>query len=256
METRDRYEADGCFVAAEQVLPSEVVAAALEGMEAVRGGRYDTGIPPRESTWKPGDDPNRLCKIEQPQFASLALRALVGHPALGALAAQITGAHRIQAWWVQLLVKPPATEEAATSIGWHQDRSYWGVWTPESELFTAWVALSDVDAASGPMRFVRGSHRWGAWKGSDFWSQDLEGQHAGDPGDRSWEEIPAILPPGGVSFHHNMTIHGSGPNTSGRPRRSLAIHLRTENSRPVDDLRRGLAEFIDDTDLCPVLFQS
>jgi ectoine hydroxylase-related dioxygenase (phytanoyl-CoA dioxygenase family) len=253
---REAYEADGFFLAAWPVAPEDAVAAAVTGMESVRRGEYDTGIPPCPSSWSPGDDASRLCKIEQPQFASHALRALVGHPAIGALAAGITGARFIQAWWVQLLVKPPVTAEAPTSIGWHQDRSYWGVWTPESELFTAWVALSDVDAASGPMRFVRGSHHWGRWDGSDFWAQDLAGQQRSEAARRDWEEIAAILPPGGVSFHDDMTIHGSGPNVSARPRCSLAIHLRTENSRPAGGVRTGLAEYIDDADRCPILYRA
>ena len=33
-----------------------------------------------------------------------------------------------------------------TNIGWHQDRTYWQEWDDGSELFTAWIALSDVTA--------------------------------------------------------------------------------------------------------------
>jgi ectoine hydroxylase-related dioxygenase (phytanoyl-CoA dioxygenase family) len=74
-----------------------------------------------------------------------------------------------------------------------------------------------------------------------------------DPG-QAWSETSAILSPGGVSFHDDYTLHGSGPNISGAPRRSLAVHMRTERSRPVDDTRTGLAAFIDDPELCPVIF--
>ena len=118
---------------------------------------------------------------------------------------------------LQLLLKPPARSEgAATNIGWHQDRHYWQVWEEGSELFTAWIALSDVTPEAGPMRFVRGSHRWGLQQ-SDFYGQDHEAQRRGIqvPTGHNWEEVPALLPPGGVSFHHNLTYHGSGPNQSG-----------------------------------------
>jgi ectoine hydroxylase-related dioxygenase (phytanoyl-CoA dioxygenase family) len=106
------------------------------------------------------------------------------------------------------------------------------------------------------MAFVRGSHRWGQGTESDFFGQDLEALRARieASGDGRWEEAPAILPPGGVSFHHSLTYHGSGPNLSGSPRRSFAIHLRTENSRPRDDQRQGLTEFIDNLDYCPVIY--
>src|SRR5204862_4210572 len=142
-------------------------------------------------------------KIEQPQFASQALRELLRYPALGQLAASVTGAERVQVWWVQLLVKPalPPGTPAATNVGWHQDRYYWGAWEEGSELFTAWIALSDVGEECGPMRFVRGSHRWGLVPENDFFQQDLSGQRSAIslPSGETWQEVAAILPPGGVS---------------------------------------------------------
>ncbi len=253
-----RFDEDGYFLAAEPQFPPDLVARAVQGMDAVRSGEYDTGRPPQPSGWKPGDDPNRLCKIEQPQFASHALRELLRYPALGQLAASLTGAERVQVWWVQLLVKPslPAGTVAATNVGWHQDRYYWNVWEEGSELFTAWIALSNVREECGAMRFVRGSHRWGLLPANDFFAQDIAGQKQSIPlpPGAEWNETPAILSPGGVSFHDDYTLHASGPNLSGAPRRSLAVHLRTERSRPVNDARTGLAEFIDDLDLCPVIY--
>jgi hypothetical protein len=255
---RAAYEADGFFMIPQSIFPEELIARAIAGMDAIRRGEYDTGRPPQPSPWNPGDDPNALCKIEQPQFASRAVFELVGHPALGEAAAAITGATMVQAWWVQLLYKPPAAPDSQkkTNVGWHQDRYYWNIWEEGSELFTAWVALSDVTEESGPMRFVRGSHRWGFRNQGDFFEQDLDGQLRAIevPEGERWEEAAAILPPGGVSFHHCLTFHGSGPNHSAGPRRSFAIHLRTQNSRPVGDRREGLAQFIDDPTLCPILY--
>jgi hypothetical protein len=252
----ERYAADGFTIHPEPILPPEIVARAVAGMDAVRAGEYDTGVPPQPSPWKPGDDPRKLCKIEMPQVASRAIMELIRYPALGELAAAVTGASWVQVWWVQLLYKPPADPAMPTNIGWHQDRHYWQVWEEGSELFTAWVALSDVTPESGPMRFVRGSHRWGCLGGSDFYGQDHAAQRAAlpVPEGAAWEEVAAILPPGGVSFHHNLTLHASGPNHSGAPRRSFALHMRTGRSRPVDDLRRGLTAFIDDPAYCPVIF--
>ena len=258
MNEMSRYEADGFYLAQEPVLPADAVANTVAGMDAVREGRYDTGRAPQPSAWKPGDDPARLCKIEQPQFASHAIRELLRHPALGRLAAELTGAERVQVWWVQLLVKPslPAGTTGATNVGWHQDRYYWSVWEEGSELFTAWIALSDVREECGAMRFVPGSHRWGLLPENDFFAQDIAGQKKAlsIPEGAEWQEVVATLPPGGVSFHDDYTLHASGPNLSGSPRRSLAVHLRTERSRPAGNARTGLAEFIDDTELCPVIY--
>ena len=260
---RAQYEADGYHIHARSLFPSDLVARAVAGMDAIRSGVYDTGRPPQPSPWKPGDDPNRLCKIEQPQFASKAIQELLSYPALGELAAELTGATMVQVWWVQLLLKPPvpadpngSITENKTNVGWHQDRSYWGAWEEGSELFTAWIALSDVREESGPMRFVQGSHRWGALRESDFFAQDLAGQKRtiALPEGEIWREAAAVLPPGGVSFHDDYTLHGSGPNVSDAPRRSFAVHMRTQNSRPVDERRAGLTEFINDLTLCPVIY--
>jgi phytanoyl-CoA dioxygenase PhyH len=252
-----RFEADGFYLHAQPVIPGELIRDAIAGQDALRRGEYETGIPPQPSYWNPGDDPGKLCKIEMPQVANRAIMALVSHPALGALAAEVTGARMVQVWWVQLLVKPPSDLEGGggTNIGWHQDRHYWQIWEEGSELFTAWVALSDVTAEAGPMRFVRGSHRWGLQQ-SDFYAQDHEAQRSQIrvPEGERWEEVPALLPPGGVSFHHHLTYHGSGPNQTQEPRRSFAIHLRTERSAPAGGARKGLTQFIDDPRYCPVIF--
>jgi hypothetical protein len=254
---RTSFEADGFSLHTQPVIPADLVRRAVGGQDALRAGEYETGTPPQPSYWNPGDDPGKLCKIEMPQLANRAIMELVSHPALGALAAAVMGARMVQVWWVQLLCKPPAEpgQGGSTNIGWHQDRHYWQIWEEGSELFTAWVALSDVTAEAGPMRFLRGSHRWGLQQ-SDFYGQDHEAQRQSIrvPEGETWEEVAAILPPGGLSFHHNMTYHGSGPNRTSQLRRSFAIHLRTERSRPVDGARKGLTQFIDRFDYCPVIY--
>ena len=248
------YRRDGFYIHAAALWPLAAVDRAVAGMDAVRRGAYDTGVPPRPSAWQPGDDPQRLCKIEKPQIANRAIMDLIKRPALGALAAQVCGAEWVQVWWVQLLYKPPGSGDV--NVGWHQDRNYWGAWEEGSELFTAWIALSEVGPAAGPMRFVCGSHQWGLLPGSDFFGQDLAQQKRElvAQANGEWVEVAATLPKGGVSFHHCLTLHGSGPNDSAGPRRSLAVHLRTERSRPVGDKREGLTAFIDDPTHCPVVF--
>jgi ectoine hydroxylase-related dioxygenase (phytanoyl-CoA dioxygenase family) len=255
---RAQFEADGFYLHAQPIIPNDLIRRAIVGMDAVKDGVYETGVPPQPSYWNPGDDPRKLCKIEMSQVANRAIMELVSHPAIGELAAALTGARRVQVWWVQLLIKPPADPngEVGANVGWHQDRYYWQIWEEGSELFTAWVALSDVTADSGPMRFVRTSHQWGFLNRSDFYGQNHDAQREDIPvpDGATWEEVAAILPPGGVSFHHSLTYHASGPNLSGTPRRSFAIHLRTEKSRPVGDARKGLTQFVDDPTYCPVIF--
>ena len=250
------FAREGFHIHAAPVLPPELLERATRGLEAVRDGVYDTGEAPNHRMWNPGDDPRRLCKIEQPQLASFALREAIRAPLLGQLAAAVTGARMVQVWWVQLLYKPPTPDatNAITNVGWHQDQSYWGEWDEGSELFTAWLALSDVAPDAGPMVFVPGSHRWGLLEGGNFFAQDHDALRAAIhvPEGETWREVPAVLPPGGVSFHHRLLFHGSHQNVSHGPRRSLAIHLRTEKSGARPD--SWVARYLERPEICPVIF--
>lgn len=247
------FEADGFYLYQQPLIPADVVQGAVDGMDALRRGEYATGQAPQPSYWNPGDPPDKLVKIEMSQTCDPRIMALVSYPALGKLAAEITGAKMIQVWWTQLLMKPASNKEA--TIGWHQDKQYWDAFEDGSELFTAWIACSDVTPASGPMHFVRGSHKWGLRAGGDFLHGKRE--EIAVPEGETWEEVEGWLPPGGVSFHHNLTLHGSGPNRENFPRRSYALHLRTENSAVKPTHKgKGLVGFLDNLEWCPVIYGS
>jgi ectoine hydroxylase-related dioxygenase (phytanoyl-CoA dioxygenase family) len=78
------------------------------------------------------------------------------------------------------------------------------------------------------------------------------------------------LKKGEVSFHHCLTIHGSGPNHSTNPRRSIAIHLQDASNHwqeyhfpdgrlathDLDQLTRQVEGHPDyaDPQICPTLY--
>lgn len=255
------YAADG-FVVAPPVIPDSLIARTTDAMDEVMSGRYETGVEPFDKWWQAGDDPNtKLRKIDQPHLANNTIYELITCPALGEAIAGITGARWLQAWTVQLLFKPP-TGEGGGSVGWHQDFQYWArLWTLDSELFTAWVAISDVPADRGPVCFVPTSHRWGFLRAGDFFDGNSKPQEVTPPGAR-WEERPALLSAGGFSLHDKLTYHGSYPNCSDRPRRGFAIHLRTDRSKPLEGSERWVPEpgdysyldHLDDPRRCPIIF--
>ena len=257
MDIKGSFEENGFCIFRTPTIESEKVRNASEGMDKIREGVYDTGRPPASSPWNPGDDPARLCKIEQPQLGNKAIGELIRSSEIGEWAARAKGAEMIQVWWVQLLYKPPAAEKqpTPTKIGWHTDWQYWrGTWEEGSQLLTAWVALSDVEGSSGPMKFVAGSNQWEEITGGDFYSQDISEEGFALSPDRKWEEVSALMDAGGMSLHDKKVLHGSSFNLSKAPRRSLAIHLRTERSRPIDGKRAGLAAYIDDLDAAPIIY--
>lgn len=251
------YKQNGFYIFDEPVVDKQRVQNALVGMNDVRAGRYDLGKPPEESPWNPGNDVNLLCKIEQPQLADKATSKLIRSLEIGELVAEATGAQMVQVWWVQLLYKPPVTKNkpTATKVRWHYVWTYWKeFWQDGSELLTAWFALSDVNETSGAMKFAAGTHEWDDMDGGDFYSQQNTADNFKIPPGKSWDEKPALLPPGGMSIHHKLTVHGSGLNVSSAPRCSFAIHLRTEKSASINGRREDLTKYIDDTAVCPIIY--
>jgi len=251
-EAGQKFATDGYFIATGSLIDDDVLAAARVGMDAVRDGQFDTGVPPTNDVTY---DPSQLCKINNAHLASRGIHDLLTDSNIGQWVAALTGASMVQVFATQLLIKP-YNSQAGGHVGWHQDRQYWRFWQEPGGLLTAWVALSDVTPASGPMRFVRGSHRWGFLDQGDFFGSDHEAlrEMIQMPDGAIWEETEAVLPPGGVSFHNCLTYHGSGPNTSAGPRCSVAVHLRTQEAQPVPDKPNYYTSHLDDEAQCPVIY--
>ena len=249
-----QYERDGFWIADERIAPDDVLERALQGMAAVRDGVFDLGLPPTKHR---GYDPGVLCKIDNPHRSDTGLRGLATCPQVGRIAAGITGARRVQVWASQLLIKPPGSA-AAGHVGWHQDRQYWRVWQRDEGLFTAWIALSEVKEESGPMLFVRGSHRWGFLDRGDFYDRDQRKLREGIavPAGAAWEEVPALMPLGGLSVHHCLTYHGSNANVSDAARCSLAVHMRDERAEPVAGNQGFSSTHLEDPRMSPVIYEA
>ena len=225
-----QFEHDGFFIV-PSVIPAELLTRVRKRIDAVYAGEYETGIPPAGGAKINKEPPTKLVKIDNAHRSDRTILELVSHPAIGQWAAALTGGKLVQVFATQMLIKPPGGQ-GGVNVGWHQDQEYWDA-ALQGEIFTAWVAISDVTAESGPMRFVRGSNHWGLLKAGDFFSDNLDElkqRIQAKSGGGAWQEVAAVLPPGGVSFHHRLTVHGSGENHAVVPRVSFAIHLRTEKS--------------------------
>ena len=249
------FEDQGYYIT-DPIIPPELTASAINHMDAVIAGNYETGTAPHSRRWHPGDPPNQLCKIDQPHLSDHTIYKIISHTAIGQWAAKISNANFIQVWAVQLLHKPPGGSTQG-NIGWHQDMQHWKTWW-QGEVFTAWLALTDIHPNSGPMRFVHGSHKWGLNPNPSFFFSEHDHQTQQNaipkPNKATWQEIPALLQAGSVSYHHRFTYHGSGPNTTTSPRRSFAIHLRTEKSTPLDG-NNYYTDHLNDEAFCPIIYQ-
>lgn len=251
------YQDHGFAIVPEPVVEADLIARVRDDIPRIINGDYPTGRAPFQRHWNPGDDPNTFVKIDQVHGCSEAMMELVHHAEIGRYAAAATGADMVQMWASQMIIKPSTPGSISTALGWHQDDLYWQhSW--DGELFTCWVAIADVAPNSGPVRYVAGSHRWPVAQEADFRDHDLVAlrERLSLPDDAQWDDDhAAVLPAGGIAFHHKRTMHASDPNSSGSPRMGFILHLRTERATP----RAGVSEMfgcdLDDDRSAPILFR-
>ncbi len=212
------------------ILTEEEIAAALGASERFYVGDVtDPAIEALERYRPIGAYGEGLRKHDYSSFFRPELATLACHVLIGAVAARLTGSPSIRLWHDQLLYKPPVRQ---ASVGWHTDRQYWLSCTSD-EMLTAWIPFHDCPPQMGAITFIDGSHRWpDNSSGLDFFSHDLERLEQGfDSGGRPVVKSPMSFWRGQVSFHNCRVIHGSGPNSTEQPRRSIAVHLQDEANR-------------------------
>lgn len=184
--------------------------------------------------------------------ASPAFERLLYHPFVVNCIVQLTGMKDLQVWHDQVQYKPAL---AGGATQWHQDAPLWPTIEPMTPV-SAWIPFDDADIDNGAMWMVPGSHRWGAVQNTYLHklSQIKQlpafaqiGQDFSPPADAPIQTVTAVPWPvkkGEVSFHHSLTWHGSPVNQSPRPRRAIAIHFMTSESRFVGQRGHPMEAFI------------
>ena len=107
-------------------------------------------------------------------------------------------------------------------VSWHQDAKYIG-FEPYNWV-TAWLAITDANEENGCMRMWLGSHKEKIKDHKDTYNENnllTRGQTV--------QNVPVekttlnILKAGQLSLHHQMIVHGSGPNKSNQRRIGFVI---------------------------------
>ncbi|MEZ5378640.1 MAG: phytanoyl-CoA dioxygenase family protein [Acidimicrobiales bacterium] len=161
----------------------------------VAPGRFLTAI----SSWTYNDTIRRVA-LESP---------------LGSLAGQLFGADKVNYYDDQVLLKEPGAREYTA---FHTDEPYYHL--SGLQVCGMWVSPDPVGVDNSPMRYVRGSHRWGTFfQPNSFVSQmptyegeglvrvpDIEGN------EDAYDIVTITSDPGDVIVHHSNLIHGSKPN--------------------------------------------
>lgn len=190
-----------------------------------------------------GDENAPVWQIVNIWQASRPFKKLIAQPRIVEEIAQLTGASELRIWHDQIQYKP-------AQIGgvnmWHQDAPLWPIIEPMTEV-SAWVALDDVDVDNGCMSMVPGSHTWGDHM--DF-LRDLPNYEA-MPAEFEGRKVEIVRCPvkkGEVHYHHALTWHGSHANTSGRPRRAIALHYMTGETRYVASGQHAMKPYVEVAD--------
>jgi ectoine hydroxylase-related dioxygenase (phytanoyl-CoA dioxygenase family) len=229
------FARDGFLIRDRIIAPADAQRLRTE-MERSFQGAYDSGLMPDEVNWRPGHDPHVTRQICNVWKSNRLLAGVILNAATGRAVALLNHWPGTRLAQDNLLWKPPLADgRPGGSLGMHQDSAYSG-WAEPRLMCTVWIALDDVTAEGGTMEFARGSHLWGAagpigqfhdpadYK-ADF-RRAAEAAGVGDP-----EMVPVAVPIGGGSIHHGWLWHGSGPNRTSNPRRSVVSHCLSSRAR-------------------------
>jgi ectoine hydroxylase-related dioxygenase (phytanoyl-CoA dioxygenase family) len=141
---------------------------------------------------------------------------------LADVARTLLGESDVRVFWDKTFVKPPKTEGTRESV-WHQDFPYNPI--DRRGMLTVWVALEDVPAESGALRFVPGSHHLGPLGRLDLVNEEYDLDDILRQDDRALVREPVTVPllAGQATVHDALTLHGAGPNLSDRARRAWSV---------------------------------
>lgn len=253
----DFYNENG-FVIFENIIPTTLIHRSLNGVKAVIKGRYNTGISPwsRVSIGE-ADKINRVAQIH---LANTDILKLLTYYKIGPLAAQLTGASKINIWGSQLYYKPKGSGVGGV-VGYHRDSEH--IKFLGTKVLTVWIPLNDVNFHSGSISYVQGSHLWkNEFINSGAQIQDLDSQKKAmileqslEHPENNWTEVTVDASIGSISFHHNDCIHSSGLNITDEDRYAIAFGLYT-NELQIDSKHEnyGYADIIGNEMFCPTIF--
>lgn len=214
---RDAYWNDG-YLFPINVADTAQAAKWRSDLQQIEADWLDNGLPLPLNTYKRVN-----AQVVMPLACEIGL-----HPAILDAVTGVLGPD-VMLYSVEFLTKEAHTKHVVTM---HQDLAYWGMGDMDN-ILTAWLALSPATTASGCMDFVQGSHKNEILAHEDsFDDLNLLSRGQEIAVDIAEEDKVAVeLPPGYMSLHHGLTIHGSGPNTSDDRRIGVAIRYVSAKMR-------------------------
>lgn len=178
-------------------------------------------------------------------------RSFMCSPLFKHICARVYGAHAgISIYRAMVMAKPSGDLGGGTLLPWHQDGGDW--WSLDRDpLCFVWLALSPATAANGAVQVVRGSHKLGilSARGHTLSDADVERLCNGP------DVVTVELEPGQAFLCHNWTVHRSGVNTTGAPRRGFSANFIDARTRVTDPRLPGAGSIGETGKTFPVLWE-
>ncbi len=210
------YQQNG-WTALRGLVDPKVVATLLQRLKSRMGDQAEIDMVPKgEKTPRPPTAKKLFTFYDNPAEDDEAIHDFAYSRGIGRVLSRCAGS-KVRAYNNVCYVKMPVAREGGKTP-WHQDWPYY----PFDRMgsLTIWIALVDVPAEMGTMRFVNGSHLWGP-QGRIIHRTD--GKDTMDILPDYLRERVEISPPlnlkaGDATVHNDMTIHSAPVNATDLPR--------------------------------------
>jgi len=219
----DSFNNNG-FIIFDKFLLEENIEILKNRFDDLFDGKFENTIEPDEWHWKKNlSDPSATRQICNVWKSDNLIRKIVCNKTIGLIASKLMewqGARLVQD---NILWKP----SGGKTLGYHQDASYVD-WIVPQTMITCWMSLDQTSQKIGTLEFVTGSHKWELSPPSvNFHSPDdyrRELVNFAKDNNKELNITYVEVPPGGASFHHGYTWHGSGINKTSLNRRAIVSH--------------------------------
>lgn len=226
-----RFHKNG-YLVVENFNSPDLVEPAKARFEPLFHGEFETGVQPDEWNWREGSSPeDHTRQICNGWKSDRAIARLVLNRKVGQACARLMGWPGTRINQDNVIWKPPG----ARPLGFHQDDAYQD-WIEPPSLVSCWMAMDDTSEEGGTIEYARKSNHWPVErKKFTFHAPEdyLEGLRfsANRMGVTNCKIDRLCLRSGDVVFHHGRTWHGSGENSTLKPRRSVVAHCMSSDAR-------------------------
>ncbi|MBI3832119.1 MAG: phytanoyl-CoA dioxygenase family protein [Planctomycetes bacterium] len=221
-DRKTAFERDG-FVIVEDVFTREEVAAAKDEIRRI--------LAKVRTKDKDGNAPKDNGVFVGLTLNSAHFKKMNADPRMVDVLEQVVGPH-LEFWSDKVVYKSAGVDFGSP---WHQDWMYW----KGAAKFSVWVALDDATPENGCLKLIPGSHK----RHFDHGGSDSEGVGFNNRlRQEDVDESKMVIAParaGTAVFFHDLTLHASFPNKSGKDRWAL---ISTYRDASKDDIKYEFAK--------------